>query len=581
MKNRIYMENKNKKQIFTFSSTNKIPEDLSNLSHHILRYANSGVSRISFLREISKILLDFFECNVVELWLKKDDKHSRYEIARRTKKSFKFNIISSKQIRDDKNISDFHNKDGLAKLCLDIIQGNIDASFPFITKKGSFWTGNTDVPLDFRKGLNIGESVYKFGKTDDYRSLAIIPFLLGDEKIGLMLLKSKKVNFFSEYKIELIEDFAQTIGVALLNQYRQAALQERIKELTCLYDMFKVVEQSDVSLEEVIYNTLELLPPAWQYPKITHARVILDGYEYITPCLKNEVDKLIADIIINKKKRGIIEVIYSEKQPKIDEGPFLKEERSLIETLAKELALIIEHKESEKDKEKLQDQLRHADRLATVGELSAGVAHELNEPLGTILGFAQLIEKSDKLQKQVKVDIEKIIKSSLHAREIIKKLMFFSKQMEPKKTQVNLNQVVEEGLYFLESRCAKEGIELIRSLEPNLPIITADAIQLNQVLVNLIVNAIQAMPKGGKLNIKTFSTDDYVSLVIQDTGIGMSKEVMKHVFEPFFSTKEIGKGTGLGLSVVHGIVTSHNGIIKVESEVGNGSRFEIQFTVDY
>ena len=89
------------------------------------------------------------------------------------------------------------------------------------------------------------------------------------------------------------------------------------------------------------------------------------------------------------------------------------------------------------------------------------------------------------------------------------------------------------------------------------------------------------MPKGGKLNIKTFSTDDYVSLVIQDTGIGMSKEVMKHVFEPFFSTKEIGKGTGLGLSVVHGIVTSHNGIIKVESEVGNGSRFEIQFTVDY
>ena len=444
MKNRIYMENKNKKQIFTFSSTNKIPEDLSNLSHHILRYANSGVSRISFLREISKILLDFFECNVVELWLKKDDKHSRYEIARRTKKSFKFNIISSKQIRDDKNISDFHNKDGLAKLCLDIIQGNIDASFPFITKKGSFWTGNTDVPLDFRKGLNIGESVYKFGKTDDYRSLAIIPFLLGDEKIGLMLLKSKKVNFFSEYKIELIEDFAQTIGVALLNQYRQAALQERIKELTCLYDMFKVVEQSDVSLEEVIYNTLELLPPAWQYPKITHARVILDGYEYITPCLKNEVDKLIADIIINKKKRGIIEVIYSEKQPKIDEGPFLKEERSLIETLAKELALIIEHKESEKDKEKLQDQLRHADRLATVGELSAGVAHELNEPLGTILGFAQLIEKSDKLQKQVKVDIEKIIKSSLHAREIIKKLMFFSKQMEPKKTQVHLNQVVEK-----------------------------------------------------------------------------------------------------------------------------------------
>ncbi len=144
---------------------------------------------------------------------------------------------------------------------------------------------------------------------------------------------------------------------------------------------------------------------------------------------------------------------------------------------------------------------------------------------------------------------------------------------------MNLNQIIEEGLYFFESRCAKEGIKLVRSFDPNLPDVYADPSQLNQVLVNLVVNALQAMIEGGKLSIRTSSHGDYVSLIVEDTGVGMSEEILKRIFTPFFTTKDVGQGTGLGLPVVHGIISSHGGSIKVKSKVGQGTQFEIEFPV--
>jgi len=153
--------------------------------------------------------------------------------------------------------------------------------------------------------------------------------------------------------------------------------------------------------------------------------------------------------------------------------------------------------------------------------------------------------------------------------------MVFARQAPPRKILVNLNKVIDDGIYFLESRCAKAGIELIRELAPDLPEITADPSQLHQILINLIVNSIQAMPAGGKLTIKTRSLEGEVSLSVEDTGSGMSGDVLKKIFIPFFTTKDVHEGTGLGLSVVHGIVSGHGGNIRVESKVGIGTRFEI------
>jgi signal transduction histidine kinase len=324
---------------------------------------------------------------------------------------------------------------------------------------------------------------------------------------------------------------------------------------------------------------VELIPAAWQYPEITRGRISLENNIYATPGFSEDSPKQTAKIIINNQTRGIVEVAYDETKPEMFEGPFLEEERNLIDMIAKQIALIIERIEAEKSHLELQEQLRHADRLATIGQLAAGVAHELNEPLGNILGFAQLMKKTDGIPNPAIQDIEKIVHASLNAREIIKKLMLFARQIPPNKTSVNLNQIVEEGLYFFEARCAKNGINLLRKIEANLPPVLGDAAQLNQVLVNLVVNSIQAMPKGGELTISTISDSNTVSLIVEDTGFGMSDEVLNKIFVPFFTTKEINEGTGLGLAVVHGIITTHSGKIHVQSVVDKGTRFEIQFPI--
>lgn len=391
---------------------------------------------------------------------------------------------------------------------------------------------------------------------------------------------SKKNNFFTKEEVSLYEDIGKTLEVALSHRRAQVWLRERVKELTCLYGISQLSEKPSLSVEEILKEIVELFPPAWLYPEITCAKIIFDGRSFTTDNYKGPNQKLISDIVINNEKRGCVKVGYSSEKPELDEGPFLEEERKLIDTIAKEVALIIEKREVAEEKLKLQEQLRHADRLATIGQISAGVAHELNEPLSSILGFAQIIKKSPKLPKQEKEDIERIVKASLHAREVIKKLMIFTRQMPPQKNEIDLNQIVEESLDFLESRCAKENVEVVSSLSEALPRITADSSQLTQVLVNLVINAVQAMEGGGKLKISTYSIHGYVCLSVEDTGVGMSKDLIKKIFNPFYTTKGIGKGTGLGLPVVHGIVSSHGGKIEVESQEGRGSRFLVKFPIN-
>ncbi|MBN1256430.1 MAG: ATP-binding protein [Planctomycetes bacterium] len=356
----------------------------------------------------------------------------------------------------------------------------------------------------------------------------------------------------------------------------ELALRERVKELTCLYAIAQLAAEPGLSIDEILEAIVKLIPPAWQYPEITSARILLDGGIYATPSFKETLYKQKTDIIVNNILRGFVEVVYGEKKPDLDEGPFLKEERHLINAIAKKTAFIIERREIEEDKAELQEQLRHADRLATIGQLAMGVAHELNEPLGNILGFAQLVKKAPGIPESVIQDIGKIETASLHAREIIKKLLVFARQLPPVKTIVDLNKVIIDGLFFLEARCAKAGIDLQCMLSPELPKIIADPAQLNQVLVNLVVNALQAMPEGGKLKVSTSAQDEQVSLLVEDNGIGMEEEILKQIFMPFFTTKDVGEGTGLGLPVAHGIITAHGGTITVESTPKQGTRFEIR-----
>ncbi len=358
-----------------------------------------------------------------------------------------------------------------------------------------------------------------------------------------------------------------------------AALQERVKELTCLLRMTDIACEPGISVEEILEQTCALLLPAWQYPDAAAARIILDGQVHTSSGFREGVSRQCAAIAVQGRHRGDVEVHYLEEKPEQDEGPFLREERNLIDAVAHQLGAIVERKQTELERAALQNQLQHADKLATIGFLAAGVAHELNEPLGNILGFAELAGKCAGTPDVARDDLKKIEKAALHAREIIKKLLVFARQMPPEKTKVDINQVVRDGIFFLEARCQKAGIEVVYALDPGLPLVFADAAQINQVLVNLVVNALQAMPEGGHMRLQTGATDNYVFLSVADTGVGMDDALLERVFVPFFTTKDVGEGTGLGLPVAHGIVASHGGAIHLESAPGAGTRVEVRLPV--
>lgn len=360
----------------------------------------------------------------------------------------------------------------------------------------------------------------------------------------------------------------------------ETKLKERIKELTCLYRVVQMAAQPDVPLDEVLQGIADLLPAGWQYPEITVGRLTLYDQCYISTNFRETPFSQKGTIFFGTETVGCIEVFYLEERPELYEGPFLKEERNLIDALAREVSGVFERYQTRLEKAELEEQLRHSDRLATLGQMAAGVAHELNEPLGNILGFAQLAQKADELPDSVGDDLKKIVEACLHSRQIISKLKYFARQMPSQRIQTNLNDIILERLLFIESRCAKHGIEIVRELNNDLPTILADPSQLHQVLINLMVNAVQAMPNGGKLTIKTTYDDDRVKLTISDTGVGIEEEIFAKIFLPFFSTKDADHGTGLGLSVVDDIVKSHGGRIIASSQVGKGTSFDVFFSIN-
>jgi signal transduction histidine kinase len=527
------------------------------------------------MREVSQVLMGFSGCDAVEVRLSDGDLHYRLESTQRPADAVRFELTRWIPGENGQVIPASRDNTDMERLCRVVACQSYDSSQPFFTSDGSFWTGDAWEPLVTGSGTGIdGWCV-----GGHYRSLAVMRFFVDDNTIGLLLLKNEQPNYFSKETVEFYEGAAQMLGLAVANRRAQVALRERIKELTCLYGIARIVERVGSSMESSLQQVVELLPSAWQYPQSAVAKIHLDGRTYATQDYGPVRFQQSTDIVIGGNVRGCVQVGYLEERPEMVGGAFLEEEENLIDAIAKEVAGFVERKAADEERAKLQNQLIHADRLATIGQLAAGVAHELNEPLGSILGFAQLAQKCRELPGEVEQDIEKIVGASLYAREVIRKLMVFARQLPPRNIKTNLNEVVEEGMYFLEARCVKKGIEVVWRLSPDLPEIMADPAQLKQVLVNLVVNAVQAMPRGGTLTIGTWLSDAAVFLGVTDSGSGMSEEVRGKVFLPFFTTKDVNEGTGLGLAVVHGIVTSHGGSVEVESRPGQGAQFTIRIPV--
>mgnify|MGYP001136909649 CR=1 FL=1 len=250
---------------------------------------------------------------------------------------------------------------------------------------------------------------------------------------------------------------------------------------------------------------------------------------------------------------------------------------------------ITERKTAEMERGRLQSQLLQSQKMESVGRLAGGVAHDLNNMLVAILGYGELLMADAGLEDRHKRRVELMHQAGLRSKNLVSQLLAFSRKQTLQVESLDISQVISDFIQLLE-KTIREDIEMLYTLSPGLPSINADRSQLEQVILNLAVNAQDAMPEGGRLTIETgvadldenyashhfgISPGRYVKLVVSDTGIGMDRETQEQIFEPFFTTKKPGEGTGLGLATVYGIVKQHQGSIWVYSELGQGTTFKI------
>jgi signal transduction histidine kinase len=233
------------------------------------------------------------------------------------------------------------------------------------------------------------------------------------------------------------------------------------------------------------------------------------------------------------------------------------------------------------------EQLRHADRLATVGRLASGVAHELGTPLSVASARAELISAGDLSWREAGEHARVIIEQSERMAQVIRQLLDFSRRQRVDLRSMSLSGLVARTVSLVVAVAERHGVTIDVQAGDDRWLVRIDEYQLQQALLNVILNAVQAMRDGGRVSIRVASRragppaghpgagGRYLAVVVEDEGSGISRDDLPHVFEPFFTTKSPGEGTGLGLAVAHGIVSEHGGWIDVESEVGKGSRFSI------
>lgn len=230
------------------------------------------------------------------------------------------------------------------------------------------------------------------------------------------------------------------------------------------------------------------------------------------------------------------------------------------------------------DRKKLEEQLRQTERVAELGTLASGMAHEIGTPMNVILGRAEYLMDRVK-DEPIKKGLKTIIAQVERITKVMNQLLAFARRKPPERGPLELRDIVENGLELFQERLEKSRVTVETALDDACAKVLADGDQMSQVFINLVMNAIHAMPDGGTLRVALAQENGMVKLTVADSGHGIPPEALPKIFEPFFTTKEFGQGTGLGLTVVKGIIDEHHGTITVDSEEGKGTRFTIVLPV--
>lgn len=504
--------------------------------------------------------------------------------------------------------------------------------------------------------------------------------------------------FSPEGKLLALQGFISDITIQRKNEYD---LGERIKELNCLYGINRLAQKQDLTLEEIVQKTVALIPPAWHYPEITCARIILKDKEFRTDNFKESAWKQSSDIIVHQKQVGTIEVYYLEEKPESEEGLFLEDEKALIDAIANQVGIITEHKQSDmaiknseerfrtlienslsgfsiiqggkvvyqnpeqerllgplprspkfmdneniysddiekvkkyykeissdnpsiqdldfrfypKDKKKnyqeliwvhcrsapieyqgeksiltnltditpikqIEHLLRIQDKMESLGRIASGVAHEIRNPLSGVNVFLDGIRENFEDPENAE-DIKELIDQAKSAsgkiESIVKRVLDFSRPSLPKFELKDINIPIKEAIHLSHVSLRKAGIEIERNLSDEILQVHIDAQLIEQVLLNMITNAAEALKDiQGRKAIAIASTmeKDSVFISIGDSGPGVEPDIREKIFDPFYTTRT--QGSGIGLSICQRIISDHGGLIEVSKSELGGAEFIIK-----
>ena len=462
-------------------------------------------------------------------------------------------------------------------MCGNILRGRFDPSKPFFTTHGSFWTNSTTALLTDTTESDRQSRTRNRCNGEGYESVALIPLRSGDQVFGLIQFNDHRPDRFTPFLVASFERMADNLAIALSRRQAEEAVRESEEKYRSMMNSMK--DSAYICSPEF---RIEYLNPAMisrigrdAAGEICHKAI----YEQDEKCPWCAFDEL--------RKQKCIE--YEITDPKnnryysVSNSPIVHSDNTISKlTLFRDIT----------EFKTMEGILRQSLKMESIGTLAGGIAHDFNNILGIIVGNVELAFDDVPKGNPAYSSLEEIKDASLRAKNIVRQLLDFSRKTDQKLQPIEIASVIKDALKFLRSTIPTT-IDLQQHIEEQGETILADATQINQIMLNLCINASQAMElTGGTLtvSVQTVILDDntikdypglssgqYVEIMVSDTGPGINPENMDRIFDPYFTTKDVGKGSGMGLAVVQGIVKNHSGAIFVESEPGRGATFSILF----
>ena len=401
-----------------------------------------------------------------------------------------------------------------------------------------------------------------------------VPCRIREHTVAVLGLgKTVDGDFLSSDDVELVQTIAGYVAVALDNAQLYSSLEQKALEIARLKDFSEnIVESLNVG---VLAVDLGGMVESWN----TRMEQLFSvkRQDAVGRQLRALLPEELADEIAARRDEEQITGIY--KQRLHHQGKFLTLNVSITPLVSKSgerigrLLLF----DDVTQRERMEEQMTQTEKLTSLGLLAAGVAHEVNTPLAVISNYIQMLAKQMPNEDPRHAIIDKIVKQTFRASEIVNNLLNFSRTGAAELADIDVNRVVEETLSLVAHPLKTSQIHIVKQLGDSLPPVRGSANKLQQVFLNLFLNARDAMPAGGMLEIRTTAHNGSVEVEVADTGAGIPREHIHRIFDPFFTTKSNGRGTGLGLSVSYGIIKEHAGKIDVRSTPGKGTSFHVEF----